>query len=306
MSNNIKVDLIAYTPFPLDVVYTAMRCCYYAGTPNEMFQNCESIPEEKKIDLINKVIKSHHWSTIEHVSLTFAISGIDRNCSHQLVRKRIASYSQQSLRYTNITKDCDLKELYIIKAGNKPDEYGIQIASKYFTDVNKDNYLIYIDSLINYIEAINRGIKKENARNMLCSNTRTNLVMTLNLRSFLDLLGHRCCTRAQLPIRVLANKMAEVVRATGEFKFIERYLDAKCVQSGFCDEEQSCHRKPTLSEVLSTNKLLYEDETVLSTEDWTQLMDAIVKKPEVNQKLAEFMKGWNEPKTSLEIDKEDK
>ena len=287
MSNKIDVDLIAYTPFPLDIIYTAMRCCYYAGTPNHMFTECDNIDEKKKVNLVSKVIKSGHCSPLEHVSLTFAISGIDRNCSHQLVRKRIASYSQQSLRYTNIAKDCDINELYVIKAGNKPDEYGVKIASKYFTDVTKDNYLIYIDSLVNYIEAINSGAKKEEARNYLCSNVRTNLVMTLNLRSFLDLLGHRCCTRAQKPIRILANEMARRVKQTGEFKFIEHLFDAKCVQKGYCDEELSCGRKPRVNEVKGAYKLL-GDDTILSNEDWEQLMDSM-SNPKFNQKLKDFM-----------------
>lgn len=251
MSNNINVDLIAYTPNPLDVIYTAMRCCYYAGTPNDMWDNKENYSYEDKIKLIKKVIGSKHWSTIEHVSLTFAISGIDRNCSHQLVRKRIASYSQQSLRYTNIAKNEDLNEIYILLAGNKPDEEGIAVASKYYTDVDITNYRHYLQSLAAYIEAVNKGMKKEKARNLLCSNIRTNIVMTLNLRSFLDLLGHRCCTRAQLPIRILANKMAEAVKTTGEFEFIDKFLGPKCEQNGFCDEgDMCCGRKKTLEDLI--------------------------------------------------------
>ena len=252
MSKNIKVDLIAYTPNPLDVIYTAMRCCYYAGTPNDMFQNRNNYTYEDKVNLVNRVIGSKHWSTIEHVSLTFAISGIDRNCSHQLVRKRIASYSQHSLRYTNIAKNEDLEELYTYLSGNKPIEDGIAVAEKYYTDVDESNYIHYLTSLMRYIEAINSGVKKEKARNLLCSNIRTNIVMTVNLRSFLDLLGHRCCTRAQLPIRILANKMAEAVRETGEFTFINKFLGPKCDQTGYCDEgEMCCGRKETLEELIN-------------------------------------------------------
>lgn len=252
MSKNIKVDLIAYTPNPLDVVYTAMRTCYYAGTPNSMFTNRESYTEEAKLKLCKKVIGSGHWSTIEHVNLTFAISGIDRNCSHQLVRKRIASYSQQSLRYTNIAGECDLDELYSYLAGNKPEEDGIALASKYYTDVTKDDYMYYLKSIMQYLEAINKGMKKEKARNYLCSNVRTNIEMTCNLRSFLDFLGHRCCTRAQYPIRHLANEMARVVKETGEFKFIEPFLGPKCEQRGYCDEgEMCCGRKDTLEDLLN-------------------------------------------------------
>lgn len=252
MSEKIKVDLIAYTPNPLDVIYTAMRCCYNAGTPNEMYKNRSNYSYEDKIKLVNRVIGSHHWSTIEHVSLTFAIAGIDRNCSHQLVRKRIASYSQQSLRYTNIAKDCDLADLTGFRFGQRPTEEKIEFASRYYTDVNEKNCEHYISTLYDYCVAVENGMKKEEARNLLSSNVRTNLVMTVNLRSFLDLLGHRCCTRAQKPIRILANKMKEAVKATGEFEFIDKFLGPKCEQNGFCDEgEMCCGRKKTLEELIS-------------------------------------------------------
>jgi thymidylate synthase (FAD) len=235
MSNKIKVKLIGLTPNPLDVIYCAMRCCYSSLTPDKIWE--EDITREKKIELVEKVIKSKHWSTIEHVSLTFAISGIDRNCSHQLVRKRIASYSQQSLRYVDICKSYTLEDLSQLDV-----KKGIEVASKFYTDVNENNWEYYISSLIHYIEAINNGSKKEEARNLLCSNIRTNIVMTLNLRSFLDLLGNRMCTRAQKPIRILANKMVEAVKEAdnGELDFLYKYFAPKCVQNNRCEEEHGC------------------------------------------------------------------
>ena len=247
MSKNIKVELIAYTPNPLDVVYTAARCCYYAGTPNEMFKKCKDISVEDKTALVLKVVKSQHTSVLEHVSLTFAISGIDRNCSHQLVRKRIASYSQQSLRYTNIAKDLSLEELYPFIGGNVPIDKGVELASKYYTDVTEHNYLYYLKSLIVYLESIKEGAKKEEARNYLCSNIRTNLVMTLNLRSFLDLLAHRLCTRAQFPIRFLVSEMAKEVSTNKDFDFIQDFLGSKCIQLGYCTEENSCGKMKKLN-----------------------------------------------------------
>lgn len=252
MSKNIQVDLIAYTQNPLDILYTAMRTCYYKGTPNEMFKNRDNYTKEDKEKLVKRVISSHHTSPLEHLYFTLAISGIDRNCTHQLVRTRHASYSQQSLRYTDISTECDLDELVVIYCGNKPDSYGVLVASKYFTDVDENNYRFYIGSMIEYIRAIKRGVKKEEARNLLCSNVRSNIVVSLNARSLLNFLGHRACTRAQKPIRILANKIIECIKQTGEFGFLEDLLGPKCEQMGFCNEGgMCCGRKPTLEQLLN-------------------------------------------------------
>lgn len=251
MSKNIKVDLIKYTPNPLDVAYTAMRCCYYKGTPNDMFKNIDKYTKEDKLKLIKKVIKSGHLSTIEHLYFTFAISGVDKNCTHQLVRHRLASYSQQSLRYTNIIEECSFEELSLYINKQKSVEDGISLASKYYTDVDETNYIHYLSSIREYIKAINNGVKKEKARNLLCSNIRSNIVVSMDARSLLNFLAHRCCTRAQQPIRILANKMIDCIKQTNEFEFLEELLGPKCIQNGFCNEgDMCCGRKPTLEEIL--------------------------------------------------------
>lgn len=251
MSNNIKVNLLAYTKEPLNIVYTAMRTCYSTETPQEVFSSCKNIPEQDKIDFVQKIVKMNHTSPLEHINFVFSISGIDRNCSHQLVRTRTGSYSQQSLRYTNIIKDCKKEQLECILKNNDTTN-GINIASKYFTDVDSNNYAIYIKSMLNYIECVESGMKKEEARNLLCSNVRTQLVWSIDLKNLLNFLGHRCCTRAQKPIRILANKVVSAIKETGDFKFIEGMLAPKCVQIGYCNEgKMSCGLKPTLKELIN-------------------------------------------------------
>lgn len=252
MSNNIQVDLIAYTQNPLDVLYTAMRTCYYKGTPNEMFKNKDSYTQEEKEKLVKKVISSHHESPLEHLCFTIAISGIDRNCSHQLVRTRHASYSQQSLRYTNILEECSLEDLSLYINKQKSVEQGIKLASKYFTDVDENNYIHYLSSIREYIKAVKNGVKKEDARNLLCSNIRTNIVVSINARSLINFLGHRTCSRAQRPIRILANKIIKCIKQTGEFEFLSDLLGPKCEQLGYCNEENMCcGRKPILEQLVN-------------------------------------------------------
>ena len=106
----MRVKLIAKTPNMLDVVYTGARTCYNAGSPIDMWDNVDSIADGKKENLIKKVFKSGHLSTSEHTYFTFAIEGISRACSHQLVRHRHCSFSQQSQRYVEIKENQD--ELY--------------------------------------------------------------------------------------------------------------------------------------------------------------------------------------------------
>ena len=90
-----SVSIISHTEKPLETIYKAARQCYSAGSVADM----EPASREKMADLIRRCIRSGHTSVLEHVSFTFAISGVSRALSHQLVRHRMASYSQQSQRY---------------------------------------------------------------------------------------------------------------------------------------------------------------------------------------------------------------
>ena len=94
-----EVSLISKPDNMLRTIYTACRTCYSADSPNNI-NNCDNAKDdEKALNLVRKVISSGHFSTIEHVQVSFAISGISRACSHQLVRHRHMSFSQKSQRY---------------------------------------------------------------------------------------------------------------------------------------------------------------------------------------------------------------
>ena len=99
MFDKIRVKLISKPENMLQTVYTACRTCYSALSPIEISQSESAMNDAKALELIEKVISSGHFSTIEHVQVSFAVSGISRACSHQLVRHRHASFSQKSQRY---------------------------------------------------------------------------------------------------------------------------------------------------------------------------------------------------------------
>ena len=94
----IKVDLIAHTPEPEKLVATAAKLCYSSSDIDSLRKG---LTEDKIESFIDMLVSIGHESVMEHVSFTFGIEGISRACSHQLVRHRIASYSQKSQRYVN-------------------------------------------------------------------------------------------------------------------------------------------------------------------------------------------------------------
>ena len=245
----MRVKLIAKTPNMLDVVYTGARTCYNAGSPIDMYEDIENIPEDKKLKLVKGCIESGHHSVLEHAYFTFAIEGISRACSHQLVRTRMASHSQQSQRYVEIKENQG--ELYDLLHCSPTDEKIAkmkELAEKYFVDVNDNNYYGYIHCLWQYALRVENGEKPEEARNSLPNATKTNIVTSLNLRSFMNLCGTRLCTRAQLEIRQLVKEMVKEVVKNEEW--LKPYLKSKCELSGFCTEAHgSCGRKPHINDI---------------------------------------------------------
>src|SRR5574344_1779864 len=96
-SNEPRVKLISKPENMLKTIYTACRTCYSADSPENIYE--KAVDNEKMLNLISKVVASGHYSTIEHIQISFAISNVSRACTHQLVRHRHASFSQKSQRY---------------------------------------------------------------------------------------------------------------------------------------------------------------------------------------------------------------
>ena len=94
----LNVKLLKYTDNPEITVATAAHLCYANSNIDELQKKMDSAYAEK---LIKHLIESGHYSVLEHASFTFGVEGVSRTLTHQLVRHRIASYSQQSQRYVN-------------------------------------------------------------------------------------------------------------------------------------------------------------------------------------------------------------
>ena len=94
--SKLHVVLLRYTPNPEEIVAQAAKLCYSPASVEELKKQVES---KEQSEFVKKLTDMRHLSPIEHVTFTFGIEGISRACSHQLVRHRLASYSQQSQRY---------------------------------------------------------------------------------------------------------------------------------------------------------------------------------------------------------------
>lgn len=228
----LGVKLLAYTPEPLAVIYAAFRQCYHDGFVGDMWEKLQNgeISREQQGEFVSKIISSGHESPVEHVSFTFAISGVSRALTHQLVRHRIASYSQQSQRYVDashfdfilppaIAKNPKILERY--------ENFMLEVAATY-TDIKS---MLEDDGREN--------LAKEDARMVLPQACASNIVISMNCRSLINFFEHRCCTRAQWEIRACANEMLGQCQNT--LPEIFRHAGAKCERLGYCPEgEKFC------------------------------------------------------------------
>jgi len=240
----LKVELLTMTSHALAAIYAACKQCYSSENAAHIFaQAIKGIPsEQKQEEFVKNIVASGHESVIEHVSFTFAISGISRALSHQLVRHRIASYSQQSQRYVKAKNF-----YYIIPPTISKDPKLKTIFKKTMRDIQKT-----YDMMVEKLEAA--GIKGEkahqDARFILPNACETKIVVTMNCRSLLNFFALRCCERAQWEIRALANAMLNICKKKLPAVFAE--AGPKCERLGYCPEGQfSCGRKPLKNEFLA-------------------------------------------------------
>ena len=218
----MMVKLVRHTPEPERTVAMSARLCY---SPIGAAQLEEKISDEQAAKLVRKLVSMGHLSTLEHVTFTFAIEGVSRVLTHQLVRHRIASYSQQSQRYV---KEHDFET--IVPAS---------IASKHEAKAKFDKLMTEIQAM--YDEFIALDIPAEDARYILPNATETKIVCTFNARSLLNFFSLRCCTRAQWEIRALANEMLRQCQAVAPVIF--ENAGPTCVSEGVCQEcAMSCGR----------------------------------------------------------------
>ncbi len=215
----MEIKLIGYTPQPIETIYAAARTCYSSHTTEELLS---SLPSEAKMKkLIRKVISQGHTSILEHITFSFSISKMSRACSHQLVRHRIASYSQQSQRHVRS------KGNYVIPPSIRRRRKAHALFKRAMDSVYSS-----------YRTLIEMEITKEDARYVLPNAQTTNLVMSMDLRELIHAASLRLCSKSQWEIKSLFQQVKNEV-AKRE-RFISTLIVPKCKHLGYCPEEESC------------------------------------------------------------------
>lgn len=226
----LKVKLIEHTPNPEKIIAAAARLCYSSIGIDEIMENTNNESTEK---FLNMLMSYGHESPIEHISFTFAVEGVSRSLTHQLVRHRIASYSQQSQRYVKlqqfeyiipheIQNDQKARNIFIIAMEQSQKSYNELV------DVLKTKY---INAGLNALNAEKKAI--EDARYVFPNACETKIILTMNARSLMNFFKQRCCNRAQWEIRELADEMLKQVKEVAPALF--KYAGPGCLK-GICSE----------------------------------------------------------------------
>lgn len=203
-----------YTPEPEKTIAMAARLCYSPISGHQIYQDMSL---EKARSLIKFIIKSGHLSPVEHVSFTFSVEGISRTLSHQIVRNRIASYSQQSQRYVEFHENFEFI--------TPPTIVGT------FSQLD---YKIFMKKAHNfYLQLIKRGVPAEDARFVLPNAAETKIIITMNARALLHFFTINSCNRAQWEIVELSDGILKLVRAVAPSIF--ENAGPNCVR-GMCQE----------------------------------------------------------------------
>lgn len=224
----MKVNLIKYTREPEKMIAVAARLCYSPVGVDELEDKLSDEDVEK---LVRFVIKSGHHSTVEHINFTFAVDGVSRALTHQLVRHRIASYNQQSQRYVKFKDNFE----YITPPSIEKDK---SIREKYNSLISGIHDL--------YMELLDSGIEAEDARYVLPNASETKIIVSMNARELLHFFTVRCCNRAQWEIRELAIRMLKLVKRVAPVVFEK--AGPNCLR-GTCREGKfTCGNPPKASD----------------------------------------------------------
>lgn len=213
------VNLIASTPDAAKIVAAAAKICY---SPSGALDIMDGLTEEKTVSFLKMLRDAGHLSPFEHASYTFAIEGLSRVASHQLVRHRLASYSQQSQRYVGQTG-----QMAVVPPSVEENPE----AARLYQEQSERAWQCYE-------QLVELGVKREDARFILPHGAETRLVMTMNARELHHFFALRLCKRAQWEIQELARQMLGLVRAASPELF--DCAGPSCVTAGRCAEAHPC------------------------------------------------------------------
>jgi len=228
-----NVTLVTYSTDAEKLICAAAKLCY-ASDSSTVFSH-----EDSEVrTFVTRLRKMGHLSPFEHASYTFLLEGVSRALTHQLVRHRIASYSQRSQRY--VTHDTFE---YIIP----PSFTGMMVA----TDEGYVEATTYYREFMEHAAEVYQKLRNslggggeaanEDARYVLPNATETKIMVSMNARELFHFFNERLCMRAQWEIRRTADEMLRLVKEATPVIF--EGIGPKCVGLGHCPEgKMSCGR----------------------------------------------------------------
>lgn len=224
----MQVTLVSHTPDPETTVALAARLCYSPVSIGDLRDRLSGSDIRK---FLEKILTLGHLSVLEHASFTFGIEGVSRVTTHQLVRHRVASFSQQSQRYVSH------KEMFQVVI--PPSISADPMMEEKFSALLRELHRLYG-------EMVESGIPAEDARYVLPNATETKILATMNVRELLHFFRLRCCERAQWEIRAMAVEMLKLAKSVAPILF--EGAGPGCL-SGPCPEgEMTCGRMVAVRE----------------------------------------------------------
>lgn len=251
MEQNLKVTLITHTPNPLKTVAMAAKLCYSKAGIEKINEN---MSDEDAKNFMEMLLTFGHLSPLEHASFTFGIEGVSRTLTHQLVRHRLASYSQQSQRYVN-----EKQFEYIVPPAIKEDEEALAEFSKSMEDIQasydnirdiltKNHTKKLIKEGLDEKEARSKALKlaNEDARFVLPGACESKIIVTMNVRELKHFFTLRTCTRAQWEIREMATEMLKLAKKVSPVLFKD--AGPSCVRGKCTEGAMTCGRAKEIRE----------------------------------------------------------
>jgi thymidylate synthase (FAD) len=194
MEGRVRVSLLRQTADPVIAVALAARLCYSADGISDLERGTSA---EGAAALIRRILGLGHLSVLEHAVFSFGLEGISRAASHQLVRHRVASYSQQSQRYVSASEDFE----YVVPPSITADRELSRVFARAMREAGR-----------RYRELLAGGVPPEDARFVLPNAAGTRIIVTMNARELRHFFRLRCCLRAQWEIRGMAELMLGLCR----------------------------------------------------------------------------------------------
>ena len=236
MADNVSlnVELLQHNAAGEKIAALAAKLCY---SDSDLRGLSEKVSLSEQDEFIEKLAAMGHYSVFEHISFTFGVEGVSRALTHQLVRHRLASYSQKSQRY--------------VKQGDSFPFIVPQTISEH-----PEAQKIFSEAMANIASAYTKlsqlGIPAEDARYVLPNSCETKIIITMNARELLHFFSLRSCLRAQWEIRALSDKMLALAYSVAPSIF--KKAGPGCCNKGCPEGKFTCGKAALVKKHIATIK----------------------------------------------------